>query len=589
MTGLTKRWLWRNADANGGNAIPGEGLVERVLRVRGLSDPDSVARFCEPKLTDLHEPAMLPAIDAAAERIAEAIRTNQSIVIYGDYDVDGITATAILYHVIKAINRDARISSYVPHRVDEGYGLSAEALVKLREDGADLVISVDCGATACEPAKAAKDAGLDLIITDHHSIPDDADLLPKCIALVHPRSPGSQYPFGDLCGAGVAFKLAWRLATLWCGSERVTGTLQQTLLSMLPLVALGTIADVAPLLGENRVLTSFGLRLIRQTSLVGLRALIEASDLMDEKIDSEKVGFQLAPRLNACGRMGHARDAMRMLTDAPADEAMQIAQQLTKLNRERQSVERRIFEQASERAEQLGMTCDDCRVIVLADESWHPGVVGIVCSRLVEKYHRPAILMNKNHELCRGSARSIDGYSIHAGLAHTAEYLTTWGGHDVAAGLSVAVARFEQFVAALTEHANENISIEELTPGLTIDCDVALAELDVTQVKRLNALGPFGRGNARPALRVENIQLVEAPRQMGSEGKHLDLRCAQDSETGGRRIMRCIWWREGSRAADFAPGMRLDLAIQPKLNEWNGRVNVEAEIRDVRIVPQREW
>lgn len=589
MTGLTKRWHWRNAETSDGGPIPGEGLAERVLRVRGLRESEAIERFCDPKLTDLHDPALLPMIDKAAERMTEAIRKRESIVIYGDYDVDGITATAILYHVIKTVEPEARIGSYVPHRVDEGYGLSADALLKLREEGADLVISVDCGATARQPAKAARDAGLDLIITDHHSIPNEVELLPECFALVHPRSPGSEYPFGDLCGAGVAFKLAWRLATLWCGSERVTGPLQQTLLHMLPLVALGTIADVAPLLGENRVLTTFGLRLIRQTPVVGLRALIEASGLMDEKIDSEKVGFQLAPRLNACGRMGHARDAMRMLTDAPPDEAMQIAHNLTKLNRERQTVERRIFEQASQRAEELGMTRDDCRAIVLADPSWHPGVVGIVCSRLVERYHRPTILMNQSHELCRGSARSIDCYSIHAALAHTAEYLTTWGGHDVAAGLSLATTRLDAFVAALTAHANENITVEQLTPGLTIDCDAALEELDVAQVKRLNGLGPFGRGNARPALRVDNVQLIETPRQMGSGGKHLDLRCAQDTAGGSRRIMRCIWWREGSRAADFAPGMRLDLAIQPKLNEWNGRTSAEAEIRDVRIVPRTEW
>lgn len=588
--GLTRRWQWRMAASEAEQLDPRAALIDRVLRVRDLTDAEAITRFCDPKLTDLHEPGLLPSIDKAAERIAEAIRSNQSIVIYGDYDVDGITATAILYHVIKAIDADARVASYVPHRIDEGYGLSAKALVKLRSEGADLAISVDCGATAVEPAKAAREAGLDLIITDHHSIPDDKDLLPDCFALIHPRSPGSQYPFGDLCGAGVAFKLAWRLATIWCGSERVTGPLQQTLLQMLPMVALGTIADVAPLLGENRVLTSFGLKLIRQSPIVGLRALIEASDLMDEKIDSEKVGFQLAPRLNACGRMGHASEAVRLFTDAPPDEAMVIARNLTKLNRERQAVERRIFEQAAERAETLGMTRDDCRAIVLADANWHPGVVGIVCSRLVEKYHRPTILMNQNHELCRGSARSIDGYSIHGGLAHTAEFLTTWGGHDVAAGLSLVPAKLDAFVAALTEHANANITVEQLIPSLTLDCDVQFEELDLAQVKRLNALGPFGRGNARPVLRASNIQLIENPRQMGAQGKHLDLRCAQDSKaTGQRKIMRCIWWSEGSRAADFAAGMRLDLAIQPKLNEWNGRTNVEAEIKDVRIMPNAEW
>ncbi len=580
LKGLTRRWRWRGSAGPAGSV---GGIADRVLHVRGLTDRDAIARFCEPRLTDLHNPAQLADIDRAAERIVHAVRSAQSIVIYGDYDVDGITATSVLYHTIKALDPAARVTSYIPHRLDEGYGLNADALVNLRREGADLVISVDCGATAVEPALVAREAGLDLIITDHHNIPEDESQLPACVALIHPRRPGGSYPFGELCGAGVAFKLAWHLATVWCNSERVSEQLQQVLLRMLPLVALGTIADVVPLVGENRVLTSFGLRLIRESPIVGLRALIEASNLMNENIDSHKVGFQLAPRLNACGRMGHAREAVHLLTDADETESRRIAKHLTKQNRQRQSVERRIVQQAADRAEALWMTTDECKIIVLADEQWHPGVVGIVCSRLVDRFGRPTILMNRTNGLCRGSARSIDGYSIHDALQQHAAMLETWGGHDVAAGLSVTEDNYEPLVQSLTEHANANISVEQLTPVIELDCTMRFDELDVPEVKRLAALGPFGREHPRPTLLADSVRLTEVPKQMGSQGRHLELRCAQDTESG-RRILRCIWWGQGSRAADFATGMRLDLAIEPKLNEWNGRKSVEAEIRDVRIV-----
>lgn len=581
VKGLTRRWRWRCDSAGIDPATP---LVERILRIRGLTDPDELSRFCDPKLTDLHEPGLLPNIDRAAERLGHAIRRRESIVIYGDYDVDGITATAILFHVIKAIDPEAQVSTYVPHRIDEGYGLNTEALLKLREAGADVVVSVDCGATAHAPAAEAKAAGIDLIITDHHNLPDSETGLPDAYAVVHPRLDGSRYPFGELCGAGVAFKLAWRLATVWCNSERVTEPLQQTLLNMLPLCALGTIADVVPLVGENRVLTSFGLRLIRQTPVIGLRALIEASDLMNDRIDSQKVGFQLAPRLNAIGRMGHAREAITLFTDAQPDDAKRIAGDLTRYNRQRQSVERRIFQQAAERAENAGMTSDDRRAIVLADPDWHPGVVGIVCSRLVDRFGRPAILMNRTDALCRGSGRSIDGYSIHRALTETAAYLSTYGGHDAAAGLTLEPTRLDPFVEAFTEHANANIAVEQLTPVVDLDCPVAFHELDVPMVKRIAALGPFGRANPRPVLQAGDVHLAEQPKQIGSQGRHLELRCAQDVN-GGRRFLRCIWWGAGRHAADLAAGMRLDLAIEPKINEWNGRTSVEAEIRDVRIVP----
>lgn len=581
MRGMTRRWRYRDAAPRAGDAGT-PGLVERILSARGLADPAEVSRFCEPKLSDLHDPALLPGVDRAAERVIAAVRDRQPMVIYGDYDVDGITASAILYHTIKTADPEAPVRCYVPHRIDEGYGLNVDALGQLHEQGAQLVISVDCGISAKRPAEVAKQLGLDLIITDHHNLPTDSAELPEAAALVHPRLPGSGYPFGELCGAGVAFKLAWRFATKWCNSERVSENFQRTLLDLLPLAALGTIADIVPLVDENRVLARFGLAHIKQTANIGLRALIEESGLMDAKIDSEKVGFILGPRLNACGRMGHAAEAVEMLTTADAERAHAIAHRLAELNRWRQKTEREIVEQAEHLAIEHGMTERDCRAIVLAHHDWHPGVVGIACSRLVDKFHRPTILMQRNGALCKGSARSIEGFSIHAALCQVANFLTTYGGHDAAAGLSLDVENLEPFTSALTAHANETITEEQLTPCVTVDCEARLDELRLDNVKPLSAMSPFGAGNPRPIVHVADAVVADAPRQMGREGKHLDLRVRGD-DAGGRQWLRCVWWNAGHLAGDLATGMRVDLAVEPKLNTFNGTTRIEGELRDVRV------
>lgn len=579
MQGLRRRWLFRRPDEQDAHRrLP---LFNRVLAARGLTDPETRRRFCDPKLTDLHDPGLLPGLDAAAERLAAAIRAGESIVIYGDYDVDGIAGSAILYHVVRALAADARLRTYVPHRLEEGYGLNSDALRQLRAEGADLVVSVDCGITAHEPAKVAREIGLDLIITDHHACDDAAP--PEALAVVHPRLAGSSYPFGELCGAGVAFKLAWGLATHWCGSKRVAESVREVLLGMLPLAALGTIADVVPLVDENRTITSWGLRMIKQSPITGLRALIEAADLMSEDIDTEVVGFRLAPRLNACGRMGHAEEAVRLLTTAPASEAGDIARRLDKLNRQRQQTERRIAEEAARRAEDAGMTGADRRVIVLADESWHPGVVGIVCSRLVDRFARPVVLLRREGDDCKGSARSIEGYSIHEALRATANHLTTFGGHDAAAGLSLPASELEAFTEALTAHANARIEPERLTPSVWIDCDAGVNELETESVKRIRSLSPFGQDNPRPTLRITDATITGPPKQMGRNGRHLSLTVRDTSAQD--RWLRLVWFSAGTHADDLAAGMHVEAVIEPKINSWNGRTSVEGVVKDVRLAP----
>jgi single-stranded-DNA-specific exonuclease len=578
MQGLTRRWRFRTGD--GQDAAGRLPLFERLLASRGLTEADTVRRFCDPRLTDLGDPESIPGVTEAARRLAAAVRGGESIAIYGDYDVDGVAAAAILWHVIRAVAPEARVRTYVPHRLEEGYGLNEEALRQLRADGVSLVVSVDCGITARGPARIAREIGLDLIITDHHR-PDAGADLPDADAIVHPALNGA-HPCDCLCGAGVAFKLAWGFATHWCGSRRVGRSVQEVLLTMLPLAALGTIADVVPLVGENRTIASYGLKWLRRTPLAGLKALLEASGLMGEEVDTEKVGFILAPRLNACGRMGHAGDALRLLTDAVEPEAGTIARNLARLNRQRQLAEQQIAEQAAALAEDAGMTRPDRRAIVLAHETWHPGVVGVACSRLVDRFCRPVVLLQKQGDACRGSARSIEGYSIHDGLTAAAAHLTRFGGHHAAAGLALPTANLEAFIDALTAHANAHIPVESLVPGLCIDCDAGLPELNVEVVRRIKALSPFGRENPSPAIRVQGLVVSEAPKQIGANGRHLTVSLRSEDE-GRRRWLRCVWFGAGDRASDLAAGMRLDAVVEPRINFWNGRSSVEALVQDLAV------
>lgn len=555
-------------------------LPERVLAARGIVEPEALKSFLNPTLHLLHDVALLPGIEVAAARILDALERCGPVVIYGDYDVDGITATAILYHTCRAIAPDAEVRTYVPHRLDEGYGLNSEAIEQLAGEGAALIVTVDCGITAVTEARRARELGVELIITDHHLPSAGSTELPEALALVHPRLPGSAYPFGDLCGAGVAFKLAWRLATMWCGSERVTDSLRQLLMDHLPLAALGTIADVVPLVDENRIIARYGLRMMRDTGNIGLNALITAAGLDDaDRIDSEAVGFRLAPRLNAAGRMGHAREAVRLFTTDDPTEAMMLAGQLEQQNRQRQATERAIMMQAREMAEQAGMTADHRRIIILAHEEWHAGVVGIVCSRLVEQFHRPVVLMQRCDDVIKGSARSIEEYSIHAGLAAVGEHLLSHGGHEMAAGVTLAPERYDAFVKALTEHANANIGPDDMVRHQAFDCEALLSELDQPTVRSLMDLGPFGRSNPSPHVVVRHLRVTSHPRLMGDQGKHLSLQAGD-----GRSQIRLVGWNLGWLAPKLASGMILDAMVRPKLNSWNGRVSVEGELSDVRAV-----
>jgi single-stranded-DNA-specific exonuclease len=583
--GLLKRWMPRGIGAPvGGN---GGGLVDRVLAARGLVGRSAAEAFFDVRLSQLHDPSLMPDLDRAAGRILDEVMAGGPVVIYGDYDVDGVTATAILMHTIRAIKPDADVSWYIPHRVEEGYGLNREAVEQIArscvERGAKVgrrgvIVSVDCGVTAVEPARAAREMGVDLIITDHHNGPATVDGLPDVFAVVHPKRLDSAYPFGELSGAGVAYKVAWRLATLASGSAKVNERLRGVLIELLALAALGTIADVVPLVGENRVIARYGLGRIKNSPIVGLRALVEASGLAGDEVDAQGVGFKLAPRLNACGRLGHANEAAELLTTSDAGRAKEIAEGLTATNDERRRVEHEIFDRACEMVEAAGMHLEARRAIVLADEGWHTGVVGIVCSRLVERYGRPCILLGREGEMCHGSGRSVDGFSLHGALEMCREHLLQFGGHDMAAGMRVELSRLEAFVESFIAVANERISVEQLGGVVRFDADATLSEMSVEVVKQLGRMEPFGRENPQVCVRVRGLKIVEQPRLLGSTGRHIALR-VQD-EAG--RWSRLVAWGWGDRIDELRTGQRIDVVVTPKVSNFNGE-RVEPVVEDVYV------
>ncbi len=576
--GMLMRWRWRTPAA--ANQGADESLLNRLLELRGLDTGDAAERFLNPKLTHLHDPADLPGITPAAERLKQAVRSGQPVVIYGDYDVDGITASAILWHVLSEAGAD--VSTYIPHRIDEGYGLNSDAIRQLASSTpTPLIVSVDCGITAHEPARVAREHGVDLIITDHHT-PDPVGL-PDAHTLVHPRitDPQVTYPFGELCGAGVAFKLAWQFAKVHCGSDRVSDAYKSLLVDLLSLAALGTVADVVPLVDENRVITAFGLGQVKRTRFAGLNALIDAARLREERISAFHVGFVLGPRLNACGRMGHAQDAVRLLTEAEGDEARQIASMLSQANDERRATERAIIEQAHAQVEQFDYASDTRRALVLANEGWHPGVLGIVASRMVEKYARPVVMLNVDNGSAHGSARSVDGVSILDALRACDEHLTTYGGHAMAAGMRLPSDNVEAFREALVEHVNTQLEPSDLTHVLDIDANCSIGDVSLPLWDRLERMAPFGRSNPAPTLCMRNVRTDAHARRCGQNGRHMQMTLR--ARDGASRPVRCIAFGLGDLADRLPAGVDIDVAFQPKVGEWQGQRRAELHVRDVRL------
>jgi len=577
---MPKRWHVRPHDAAAVAALERAAgvpsLVAALLVSRGVTDPAAVKAFLSGTLTDLRDPETLPGVPAAADRILAAVRAGRQVVIYGDYDADGMTATAILVGCLEAL--DAAPRWYVPNRFEEGYGLNAEALEKLAAEGASLVVTVDCGIASVAEAARAKELGLELIITDHHAF---GDTLPQADALVHPRLPGSEYPFGDLCGAGVAFKLAWAIATRAAGAKQVTPRLREMLLRSVGLATLGTVADVVPLLDENRIIVRRGLECLRQRGGPGLDKLLELASL-DEKraLDSEDVAFRLAPRLNAAGRFGEAAKGIELLTTTDVTRAENLATYVHELNVRRGTEERSILLAATKQAlEQFDPEAD--AALVLADRGWNAGIVGIVAGRLAERFHRPVVVIAQGaHEglVASGSVRSVPGFDVHAALMPCRELLVSCGGHAAAAGLRVDEHRIDAFREAFVAEVATRMPASLRRAQLSLDGETTLAGLSLHAVEQIEQLAPFGQGNRRPMLCASEVVLAESPRTIGGGGRHLSMRLVQHgAEIRGVAFGGADWLPHLP-----APGEPFHVAFKPKINEFRGRRTAEMEVIDWR-------
>jgi single-stranded-DNA-specific exonuclease len=550
-------------------------VLARLLAARGVAENDA-RTFLAGSLSDLRDPEQLPGVAEAADRIVAAAKAGRRICIYGDYDADGMTATAILAGCLQAI--DATCFWYVPDRFDEGYGLNAEALKTIKEKGAGLVVTVDCGIASVAEAAVARELGLELIVTDHHAFEDQ---LPAADVLVHPRLPGHDYPFGELCGAGVAFKLAWAIATRASGAKQVTPRLRAMLLKSIGLAAVGTVADVVPLLDENRIYVRHGLEALRSRGGPGVARLLELAKLHEKsRLDSEDVAFRVAPRLNATGRMGMAAVGIELLLTDDVARGHQLAEYAHELNSQRESIERSIQLAATKQAtERFDPAADPA--LVLAARGWHPGVIGIVAGRLAEKFHRPVVMIAQDEHQGReaiGSIRSVPGFDVHEPLLACRELLRSCGGHAAAAGLRVDDSQIDAFREKFCGEVAARMSEGLRTATLEIDGETTLSALSLRVVEEIERLAPFGQANRRPVLCSSRVALAAPARTMGEGGRHLQLSLVQHGAT-----IRGVAFGAGDWLPHLpAPGEPFHIAFRPVVNEFRGRRSAEVQLVDWR-------
>jgi len=546
-------------------------ITAQVLINRQVTDVAQATSFLSPKLTELIEPDNMPGVSRAVERIKRALADKDRIAIYGDYDVDGITGVAILWHLLTILG--AAVEYYIPHRIDEGYGLNKDAVRQLAEAGINLLITVDCGITAVDEAALANELGIDLIITDHHQ---PADQLPEATAIVHPAL--ESYPNPDSSGAMVALKLAWALANEFKTNGQTRSDLREFLLNATTLAAMGTIADVVDLRGENRILASFGLKALTESKLFGIRALIQSAELEGKDIDSYHIAFRLAPMLNAAGRMGHARLAVELLTSDSEMRCCQIAEYLKDQNNRRRRCQRKIFKEVREMITATGLNHPDRKTIVLANETWHAGVVGIVASRVVDTFFRPTVLMNAADDIAQGSARSVEGFNIHAALTACSEHLISYGGHSMAAGLKIHKNKIADLARSLEEYACRNLTDEALESKLDIDAVCTIGRLNIHVVKELQRLEPFGQGNPAPVFATEGVRRISPPRRVGIRGDHLQI--AISDNTGS---VRCIGFGMGPLEKKVLEAQTFNVAYESQIDTYNGGGSVQFVLKDIQF------
>ncbi len=540
-------------------------LIAELLVQRGMDDTDKIDKFFNPTMDQLLDPRLFKEMKKAVDRIAHAIDTGEKITIYGDYDVDGTTATALLYLGLKRIN--AVVDYFIPHRMVDGYGLSENGLEQLKEKGTVLIISVDCGINAIDEICAINQMGMQIIITDHHN---SKDILPDAYAIINPKLEDSGFPFKDLAGVGVAYKLLVGIYQHY-GLED-----HDNLVKYLDLVAVGTIADIVPLVGENRIYASIGLQRLHQQKNLGLNALMEISNISHKEIDTGDIVFGLAPRINAAGRMGSAMRAVELLIANDVTKSHELAEIIERENSLRQQIDQKTFLEASDIIEKKYKDIKNTYCMILSSDDWHPGVIGIVASKIVEKYYRPTIMISYNEGIGSGSGRSISDFDLFEALSNVEDVLESFGGHKYAVGLTLLPEYIDTFENKITKYIKDHISLDMLTPSLKIDKKIELYEITNKLMDWLNHFSPFGPDNMHPVFYTTDVMIVGYPYTVGRN--HLKMKVTKDG---------CVLDLIGFNLGDFLPLLKkntyIEIAYTLDMSVWQDKITVQGNLKDIRI------
>lgn len=533
-------------------------LVANILVGRNIIEDEQIKVFLNPTRNDFYDPFLLPDMKIAVDRIIKAINEKEKIIIYGDYDVDGITSICVLKQFLE--NRGIQVAQTIPNRLDEGYGLNKDAIARIAKDNYNLMITVDCGISGIEEIEYANSLGIETIVTDHH---EPLDILPNAVAVIDPKIKTSRYPFNQLAGVGVVFKLIQAISKKLELDEK-------EYLKYLDLVCIGTISDIVPLVDENRVIAKLGLKLVEVTKNIGLKTLLNS--LGYQTVNSMSISFGVAPRINACGRMGQAEEALALFLTKDIIEAQTLTNKLNEYNRIRQEIEKKIYEDAIDKIEKYHMKDRPC--IVLAGENWHHGVIGIVASKITDMYFKPSILICMEEEEGKGSGRSIPGFDLHNALCKTSECLQKYGGHEMAVGLSLHRKDFKEFQRKFEEYA-QSTNIDEIIPIIHIDKQVTDKELTIESIKDLEKLEPFGEANKCPLFLYKNLK-IDSIRSL-TEGKHMKLTLKSD----GNNLITAMGFNMGNRAEEFLIGDKVDIVGSLEINSFNGMQSVQFNLKDI--------
>lgn len=558
---MNKKWELYKADEQEVKKIEEKGinkLLATILVNRGITEEEQIRIFLNPTRADFYNPYLMPDMEKAVERIIEAIDKKQKVIIYGDYDVDGITSVTVLKSYLE--ERGLNVDYYIPNRLEEGYGLNKLAVEKIAEQKYNLMITVDCGISAIEEVKYAKELGLEVIVTDHH---EPGEEIPDAIAVVDAKRKDNQYPCRNLAGVGVVFKLTQAI------SKRLNID-EKEHLKYLDIVCIGTISDIVPLVDENRVIVKLGLKLLQQTRNIGLRTILTISGY--NKIDSSTISFGVAPRINACGRMGHQEEALKLFLSKDINEVNQLAQSLNEYNKQRQEKEKKIFLEAVEKIEKNDLEKNS--VMIIDGEEWHHGVIGIVSSKITEMYFKPSILLCFEGEEGKGSGRSIPGFDLHDALQKCSKNLYKFGGHSMAVGLTVKKEQYEGLKQQLEEIAKEQ-KIDKIMPILKIDAQVDINEINKDIVESLKEMEPFGEENKTPLFVFKNLK-IDSIRAL-SEGKHIKLTLKKDAGN----IIGAIGFNMGTLVNDYRIGDKVDVVGTLEINTFNGEESLQIVVKDV--------